>query len=362
MKNLTGLRICFLAGTLGQGGAERQLYYNLMTLKSCGAEPYLLSFEKNGYWEKAIQALGIPVIIVGNGLSRITKLRKIINEVERISPSIFQSQHFYTNLYVMAVSRYLKFKEIGTIRSDGIHDLADMGKISGYLSLHTPRILVANTKNAIANINSQVSSNRNIFYLPNVIDLNKFPKKSRTKREEIHVTMVGRLSSPKRFDKFIEILAEARQLCSKKIIGHIVGDGPDKQMLNNLIAKLPAGFLQFHGSISDVEPIYSNSDICMHLSDWEGMPNSILEAMATGLPVIASNVGGVPEIVLDGITGYIVNPGDDNKTLSVLINLSVDAHQRNSMGQAGRLFVEKNHSLSILASFLEILYSKVLEK
>src|SRR4051812_16885829 len=75
---LKGLRICFLAGTLGQGGAERQLYYILKCLTECGAEAHLLCLTKGEHWEAPISDLGIPVHYVGGPSSRFGRLLGII--------------------------------------------------------------------------------------------------------------------------------------------------------------------------------------------------------------------------------------------------------------------------------------------
>src|SRR4051812_48283567 len=71
LDTLRGIRVCFLAGTLGQGGAERQLYYILKTLKESGAEVTLLSLTRGEHWEAVIGGLGVPVKFVGEPASRL---------------------------------------------------------------------------------------------------------------------------------------------------------------------------------------------------------------------------------------------------------------------------------------------------
>src|SRR5579862_4193219 len=98
--DLAKLKICFLAGTLGQGGAERQLFYNLKALRECGADVRLLCLGQHEFWEDPIRRLGIPIIYVGRSKSKLKRLVRIVAELHRDRPAIFQSQHFYTSAYV----------------------------------------------------------------------------------------------------------------------------------------------------------------------------------------------------------------------------------------------------------------------
>src|SRR6266566_5056505 len=102
MRELRGLKVCFLAGTLGQGGAERQLFYMLTALKHSGALPRVLSLTEGEHWHERIESLGVPVTWVGQSRFRLERLRKIVEELKRDPPDIFQSQHFFANIYVTA--------------------------------------------------------------------------------------------------------------------------------------------------------------------------------------------------------------------------------------------------------------------
>ena len=363
MSVLAELKICFLAGTLGQGGAERQLYYTLIALKDLGADLTVLSFTSGEFWQNPIEELGIPVIWLGKKKSKIKRLVQIIDQLRHISPSIVHSQHFYTNLYLTAAARWLSLKEIGTVRSDGLHDVSETGRILGILSIIIPRTITVNSHNAIKNIKNMGHPTSRLYYIPNVVNTKKFVSKERPRLQEIHLLMVGRLGPPKRFDSFLMLLAQANKQFARKIVGHVVGGGPDKQRLQNLADQygLESDLVHFHGVIPDIERLYRDVDIFVHLSDWEGLPNTILEAMSSGLPVIATRVGGIPEVVIDGITGILVNPGDENKLLLVLDRLITDPKLRSTMGIEGRAFIEKNHSLNMLPIYLERFYESVLK-
>jgi glycosyltransferase involved in cell wall biosynthesis len=174
--------------------------------------------------------------------------------------------------------------------------------------------------------------------------------------------MVGRLTSPKRFDVFLRVLSRLRDRGEKKMVGHIVGDGPDRQSIEYQAQALglDATCLRFHGSVVDVVPLYQEAHVCLHLSDWEGMPNTILEAMACGLPIIASPVGGVPELVQNGITGFLVDTHDEQCLTDAVQELYENHSLRLEMGIGSRRFIEENHTLEKLRASIANFYGYVL--
>jgi len=118
--------------------------------------------------------------------------------------------------------------------------------------------------------------------------------------------------------------------------------------------------VQFRGGVSDVRSVYHEAAICVLTSDFEGTPNVLLEAMASGLPVVATNVGGVPEIVQHGQTGFLVEPGDLEGLTWAVAELVKNAGLRPKMGQRARAYVEENHSLHRLPAYLAGLYQQAL--
>lgn len=361
MNLLKDLKICFLAGTLGQGGAERQLYYQLLTLKKSGAQPFLLCFSNGEYWQHEIQSIGIPVSVL-ESRSRLGRLKKVISTLNQIKPKIFQSAHFYTNLYVLFGARALNVHEVATIRSDGIQDVAGTGVLAGRLSMWLPEILAVNSQVAMENLKRLGRSDRGVFYLPNVVDTERFRPGKPKPMDRFHIMMVGRLSVPKRFDIFLRVLSLLQKSYGNWIIGHIVGDGPDRVHLEKMAYELGIGTQQiyFHRTVSHVECFYSFADVILHMSDWEGTPNTILEAMSCGLPVIASRVGGIPDVVLDKKTGFLVDSVNEADLLSALQVLIQERDIRVQMGLAARNYVVQNHSLDTLPYHLVKIYQSVL--
>jgi glycosyltransferase involved in cell wall biosynthesis len=110
------------------------------------------------------------------------------------------------------------------------------------------------------------------------------------------------------------------------------------------------------GSRRDVAEILDASDIVAHPGEQEGLSNAVLEAMAAGLPVVASSVGGNPEAVEDGETGRLVPPGDAQAMASAILELLRDPVRAAAMGRAGRERARRRFSLEGMVSEVEQMY------
>lgn len=362
MRELKGLHVTFIVGTLGQGGAERQLFYTVKTMLEHKACPQVLCLTKGEFWERKIQALGVPVIWVGQSPSRLIRLIKIVRELRRKPVDIIQSQHFYTNLYAVAAARILGAREIGAIRNDSFSEVRANGLWFGRLSLRVPRLIVANSKQGIQNAISLGVPPERLFLLPNVVDTEHFQPSKQRHTRQVRLLSVGRLVQQKRVDRFLTVLAKVRSVAKVPVLGIIVGDGPLRPSLEQqakALGLLPE-VVDFRGQFPDMRLIYQEADILVLTSDHEGMPNVVLEAMASGLPVVATRVGGVPEVVQDGLTGYLVSPHDEDSMVEALLRLIHQPSLRAEMGRSGRAYVEQYHSLQRLPLWLQGLYEVVL--
>lgn len=138
-----------------------------------------------------------------------------------------------------------------------------------------------------------------------------------------------------------------------------IGGGDDLE-LRQLAAQLGMDArVNFHGERDDVPHLMDKqADIYLLVSHWEGLPRSILEAMRSGLPVIASAVGGVSECVLDGETGLVVPPEQDEPLLAALRRLIPDRELQLRMGQRGRAHYEAGFTFLAMAQKTLSIYEK----
>lgn len=363
MRELSGLRVSFLAGTLGQGGAERQLYYMLATLRNAGAQPRVLSLTNGEYWQSHIEALGVPVEWVGQSVSPLGRLKRIVQELRQNRPDILQSQHFYANGYAVAASRLLGLREIGAIRGDGFEEIESNPGLFGWCSLRFPRYLAANSRAAIDNAVRALGARRErLFFVPNVVDTTTFAAEPRRPSGPVTILAVGSLVPVKRLDRLVHAAASLRGHARVETRTVIVGDGPMRNQLESLGRELglTSAELQFCGPARDITNCYRNADIFVSTSDREGTPNVILEAMASGLPVVATRVGGVPALVRNDETGYLVDPNDDRSLAASILYLIQAPEKRLAFGVEARRFVEQHHAVPQLSLALRGLYDGVL--
>lgn len=366
LKTLEDLRVDFIAGTLAVGGAERQLYYMAKVLSGAGARIRVLSLTSGETYEKDIDKLGVPIIYVGRFPSRIIRLYNIICELKKDPPEIIHSVHFYTNLYAAIAARMVGAKEIGTIRSNLFYEVKGLS-FFGKLSLIFPRFLIANSRKAIENASSFGVRAESICLLENIVDTELFqPVYTKTKfsgisESTVRIIYVGRFEKYKRIDIFLQVLSEVYRL-NPHTHGMIVGDGPLRKSLEDLSMELHLGpdVVKFTGIVDDMPSAYQQADILVLTSEFEGMPNVVLEAMACGLPVVATDVGAVPDIVSHGITGDIVPVGDTNGLIKYVLGLVQSATLRQDMGSRARTLAEERFSLKTLQQKLFLLYASVL--
>lgn len=147
---------------------------------------------------------------------------------------------------------------------------------------------------------------------------------------------VARLSPQKSIETLIESLPT---IFARRPDVHVlvVGDGPQRERLVRLAEKLGvAGRFHLAGFRTDIPACLAAMDLFVLPSLFEGLPISILEAMASGLPVVATNVDGVPEAVVDGVTGLLVRPGRPRRLAESVLELLEEPARAAAMGAAGR--------------------------
>lgn len=168
------------------------------------------------------------------------------------------------------------------------------------------------------------------------------PDEFEVKRHEGHadqLLFVGRLTAVKGLPVLFEVVARLRDVTI-----FIAGDGPDRKLLEEKVQALKiSSSVKFlgHQSRGQVRELLKRSDIFVMSSFAEGVPVALMEAMAAGVPVVATRIAGVPELVDDGRSGLLVAPGDVNEMVTALRRLLGDADLRNRLASAARLNIER---------------------
>lgn len=203
-----------------------------------------------------------------------------------------------------------------------------------------------------------------IAVLRNGVDLSRF---GRVARDEVRrdlgvdddlvlVGHAGRLVEVKNQAALVDVAAQLKaQGLRFRIL--IAGDGPLRSALEAQIAGLEvADCVQLLGHRGDVERFFAALDLYVLCSRSEGMPNTILEAMATGVPVVSTQVGGADELVVNGETGLLVPPDRLDRLVGAIGQLVGDGALRTSMGAAGRARATRAFSLSAMVGGYQDIY------
>jgi glycosyltransferase involved in cell wall biosynthesis len=212
-----------------------------------------------------------------------------------------------------------------------------------------------------------------IHVIYNGVDIQKFKPRS-NKLELRHqfdlepdkkiVLFVGRLYHRKGLEPLLRSIPPVLKEFSNVTFA-ISGTGfkEKEQSLRNLAKELKIeNYVQFLGYVPDekLPELYSASDIFVLPAIYENFPFAILEAQSTALPVISTNVGGIPEFLEDGKNGFVIEPGDEQELTQKLLMLLKNAELAKKMGDLGRELIEQNLSWKIITNQVVDLYHKLL--
>ncbi len=176
-------------------------------------------------------------------------------------------------------------------------------------------------------------------------------------------TVVGTVANL-RSEKALEVLIEAGKLLSQtrpELRVVIVGEGPERAKLEREIARLEAqDLVLMTGYRDDVPDLLAAFDVAVCCSDFEGGPLSVMEYMDAGLPVVATDVGGLPELIRHEETGLLVPPRDPHALAAAASRLLDDQSLGSRLGDAGKVFKREQHDVEAWVARIEEIYARVL--
>lgn len=197
---------------------------------------------------------------------------------------------------------------------------------------------------------------RVVDVVPNGIDAGRFAPRPRPSGPSPTALWLGVMAPVKRLDTLVQALADVPEL---EVL--LVGSGPERDTIEKAACERGvAGRVAFRGPVADPEPVFAEADLFVLTSAAENCPLALLQAMACGLPVAASRVGGVPEIVRDGVDGLLFPPGNAPALASALRSLLADPARRRSMGLCARERVAQHYTVQTCVDGLLDTYRKAL--
>lgn len=349
------MRVGHVIGQLTAGGAEGQLRL-LATASGRRSTPfvYCLQAEIAEHGRALIDA-GVPVRAVGGGrLSRVLRLRDLMAE-DRIN--IVHSWLFIANAYAW----------IGNGRRRPLVTSARNCKRQGALLDRLNRCAFSASDAIVVNSHLVEQYVRREYGAPaerirvvhNGIDLGRFGGRARSAPAAIPTIVgIGRVVRQKNPELFVRA---AGRLLQHVPAGRFrwIGEGEMRHRIERELGMAGlAERIQFEGARNDIEQILASADLFWLTSDWEGLPNVVMEAMASGVPVIATDVGGTRELFRSGGEGVLVAAGDSNAIADASRKLLLDAASYAAASRAA-LAAAQEFSVAAMVTRMERVYEEV---
>ena len=340
-------------------------------------EVHVAALRSGGVLRSEIERLQIPVVDFPltsfYDASMVQQTRRFISYVKRHQIKIVHSHDFYSNIFGMTVAALAGVR--GRIASKrettGTRTLAQRTAERGAFKL--AHAVVANAGAVKEHLIELGVPDRKIELIYNGLELTRFQLNGDARQvlQRLNLeTLRGRpvISMVANFEHRIKdhpMLLRAAQRVKAEVpeaVFVIAGEGELRAESEKLARELGLGdSCLFIGRCASVPDLLAASDICVLSSQAEGFSNSILEYMAAGRPVVATNVGGASEAIVEGETGYLVNAGDDRAMAERLISLLRDPEKRRTMGLNGRRRVEQTFSCETRLAATKSLYEKFLK-
>jgi glycosyltransferase involved in cell wall biosynthesis len=368
-----------LIDSFNQGGAERQAIQLARLLRESGRYRVLVaSLNGDGVLRPDVDRLGLDHVpeyrltsfYDANAIRQAARFARFLRR-ERVG--ILQTHGFYTNVFGMvgAALARVPIRLASKLETEGVRTIWQARvERRVYAIAHA---VVVNAEAVRGKLVREGLAERKIVTIYNGVDLGRFAPPSVLRREEA----LSALGLPRTLGGVVTIVANlrlevkdhptflraARRVCVTRPDASFVvaGEGELTEKTKALARELGVERnTYFIGRCGRVPELLSVSDVCVLSSKAEGFSNSVLEYMAAGRPVVATDVGGAQEAVADGVTGYLVAAGDDERMADRITSLLANPAVASAMGERGRKLVAERFSCEIQLSRTEELYDALL--
>lgn len=360
--------ILILLDTLESAGAEN-VAVNIATRLKNSAEfvPIVCSTRRGGVLEEALRHHNINYVLLGRNRSyeahKFLPLRRIIKE-ENVQ--IIHAHKLWSNFWCGILGRLCRVPVIAHCHAQ-LYNFGNLlaDKLIERLSYRIVSISEYERKRLIK---EEGISPDKIVTIYNGIEVGKFKtepnldlKRQLGIRNECSVVGIVAAFRPQKNHELF--LLAARELLKKNqnISFLLVGDGPTRKRIEELASNLGvAKNCIFTGARKDMPDILSVIEVGVLSSHWEGLPLAVLEYMASSKPVISTNVGGVPEVVEDGLNGFLVQPGNFKMLAQRINGLIENKNLALEMGRRGLSLLNREFTTESMMKKIESLYAQVL--
>jgi glycosyltransferase involved in cell wall biosynthesis len=362
------MRIVQFIDTLRSGGKERQLVELLKGLtKTPGIECELIVMSDSIHYAY-LNELGVPIhSLLRRTKKDLTVFKRLYRLLKQIKPDILHSWSSMCSVYALPAIKLLNIKFINGFLRDAPPSLSISDKewLRSKLTFPFSDAIVANSK---AGLRAYDAPKKKSHYIYNGFDFNRItnlfaPETVKKKYRLTTKFIVGMVASFSDYKDYYTFADAALIIVSKRndVTFLAIGDGINLESCKKKVPDKFREFIKFPGKITDVEPLVQIMTIGVLLSPrGEGISNSIMEYMALGKPVVATDCGGNRELILDGETGYLVQNGAADelaKRILLFLDNSILAHQ---FGETGKQRMHDIFNLEKLTQKHVSLYKQLL--
>jgi sugar transferase (PEP-CTERM/EpsH1 system associated) len=355
------IRVVHLVRRLDLGGLEMVVLNLVRGADRERFEPRVICLGPRGAIADRFDRIGVPVESL-EARGRAAAIVQLARRLWRLRADVLHTHNPAPHL-VGAVARTLARVPVLVHTKHGRNYPEDRRAVlaNRWASLNTDAVIAVSEDAAgVARTIERVPASK-VRVIHNGIDLTSFPAPERRGGEGVgRAVTVARLHAVK--DQ-ATLLRAARRIADARpgFRLALVGDGPEREGLERLRRELALEeIVRFHGHRDDVRTLLLESDLFMLSSVSEGLSLTLLEAMAAGLPVIATDVGGNREVVTHGETGFLVAPASPEAVASATLSLLDDPARAQAMGRSGRRRVEQVFDLRVMVRRYEALYLELI--
>ena len=345
-------RLLYVVGQLHTGGLERQLYYLLRAMDRERHRPAIAVWNHSeiDVHVAPLRELGVPIHPLPAAVGGLQKLRAFRRLVANLEPEVIHSYTFYTNFAAYYGSLGTGAVPVGSVRSDLAWAMKESGPLLGRLSAALPTWQIVNSRSALAAVEHSrtMFAPRHAHVVRNGLDLERFRCVEPPPDAEVGILGIGYLLPVKRWERLLTAAATLKNTGLRFQV-RIAGDGPLKESLEQVAHALDLDdCVHFLSHTDDIPRLLAASSFVVHTADNEGCPNAVMEAMACGRPVVATDAGDVRYLVEDGLSGFVVPVQDQRMLVDRMETLMRNPQLRRRMGKVARAKAEQGFGLERL--------------
>lgn len=349
------------------GGGEKQLYYLLTLLDRTKFQPIVV-FPEDGIFADQVREAEIPSFIVHlphwrRGISRFSRkiaTTKLTELAKKHNIQIVHTSDSWFNPYILQLKNRLNIPAISHVRN-----LLTSDQVSKYYFDEIDYIISISEQSKSPLIESGISKEK-IEVILNCVDLNEFIpslEKDKKSTDDFTIGIVGRIEPFKQQKTFVEIANEVNRQC-KNVQFQVIGDVleiPKHQTYFREVRDLVVQYgmedvIQFTGHRNDIPKAMQEIDLLVTLS----AGSVIAEAMASGIPVVALSIGSAADMIVDGVTGWVVQRNSTQQMSEKIIQLISNSDEYERMGIAARKHAESYFGIDQHVHRIQYIYEKLL--